>query len=47
MAGSIDGVVYTERAPAARAASGYTLRVVPSQSGVLLSLEVNSIWQKA
>jgi starch phosphorylase len=47
LAGSIDGFVYTARAPAVRPASDYTLRVVPSKPGVLVPLEVNSIfWQK-
>lgn len=48
VAGSIDGFVHTGRAPVARPASGYTLRVVPSQSRMLVPLEVNStVWQKA
>jgi starch phosphorylase len=47
VAGSVDGFVYTGRAPAGRPASDYTLRVMPSKSGVLVPLEVNSIvWQK-
>ena len=47
VAGSIDGFVYTGRAPSTRPASDYTLRVVPSNSAALVPLEVNSIvWQK-
>jgi glycogen phosphorylase len=47
MTGSVDGFVYTGRAPSSRPASDYTVRVVPSKSGVLVPLEVNSIvWQK-
>jgi hypothetical protein len=47
MTGSVDGFVYTERAPPSRPAPDYTVRVVPSKSGVLVPREVNSIvWQK-
>jgi glycogen phosphorylase len=47
VAGSVDGFVYTGRAPAARPASDYTVRVVPSKAGVLVPLEASSIiWQK-
>ncbi|MBV8135306.1 MAG: alpha-glucan family phosphorylase [Deltaproteobacteria bacterium] len=46
VAGSVDGFVYTGRAPAARPASDYTVRVVPSKAGVLVPLEASSIiWQ--
>lgn len=45
--GSVDGFVYTGRAPAARPASDYTVRVVPSKAGALVPLEASSIiWQK-
>ena len=45
--GSVDGFVYTGRAPSARPASDYTVRVVPSKAGVLVPLEASSIiWQK-
>ena len=47
LVGSVDGFVYTGRAPAARPASDYTVRVVPSKAGVLVPLEASSIiWQK-
>ena len=47
VAGPVDGFVYTGRAPSARPASDYTVRVVPSKTGALVPLEANSIvWQK-
>lgn len=47
MTGSVDGFVYTGRAPSSRPASDYTVRVVPSKSGVLVPLAANSIvWQE-
>jgi hypothetical protein len=45
--GSVDGFAYAGRAPPSRPAPDYTVRVVPSKSGVLVPREVNSIvWQK-
>jgi len=46
VAGSANGYVYTARAPSARPASDYTVRIVPSKAEVLVPLEVASIvWQ--